>query len=144
MDYRIREIKEIKYPVFADFLYEAIFIPEGMKKHQSLLSNSQSCKYILLILENQMIAVLSTVAFGTDTIVGIPVLLLTPNIDRKNENEMHDKEVTAMFENRGWIVIRIWECELKLKNRSALINKLSILKNREHNNQWRGLCGKKG
>lgn len=49
-----------------------------------------------------------------------------------------------MFENRGWIVIRVWECELKHKNRSALINKLSILKNKELNNQWRGLCGKKG
>ena len=49
-----------------------------------------------------------------------------------------------MFENRGWIVIRIWECELKHKNRSALINKLSIKKNKELNNQWRGLCGKKG
>lgn len=50
MDYRIREIKEIEYPILADFLYEAIFIPEGMKKRQSLLSNSQRCKYILLIL----------------------------------------------------------------------------------------------
>lgn len=57
MDCRIREIKDIEYPVLADFLYEAIFIIEGMKKRQSLLSNSQSCKYILLILENQMIGV---------------------------------------------------------------------------------------
>ena len=29
MDYRIREIKESEYPVLPDFLYEAIFIPEG-------------------------------------------------------------------------------------------------------------------
>ncbi len=45
---------------------------------------------------------------------------------KRERNIKHDKEVTAMFENRGWTVIRIWECELKNKNRSALINKLSI------------------
>lgn len=32
MDYKIREIKESEYPVLSDFLYEAIFIPEGMEK----------------------------------------------------------------------------------------------------------------
>lgn len=53
---------------------------------------------------------------------------------KRERNIKHDKEVTAMFENRGWTVIRIWECELKNKNRSALINKLSILKNKELNN----------
>lgn len=63
---------------------------------------------------------------------------------KRERNIKHDKEVTAMFENRGWTVIRIWECELKNKNRSALINKLSILKSKELNNSWRGFCGKKG
>lgn len=29
MEYRIREIKETEYPLLNDFLYEAIFIPEG-------------------------------------------------------------------------------------------------------------------
>lgn len=53
---------------------------------------------------------------------------------KRERNIKHDKEVTAMFENRGWTVIRIWECELKNKNRSALIYKLSILKNKELNN----------
>lgn len=32
MDYIIREIKEEEYPILSDFLYEAIFIPEGMEK----------------------------------------------------------------------------------------------------------------
>ena len=32
MDYRIRQIKESEYPVLSDFLYEAIFIPEGTEK----------------------------------------------------------------------------------------------------------------
>lgn len=53
---------------------------------------------------------------------------------KRERNIKHDKEVTAMFENRGWTVVRIWECELKNKNRSVLINKLSILKNKELNN----------
>lgn len=32
MNYKIREIRESEYPILADFLYEAIFIPEGMEK----------------------------------------------------------------------------------------------------------------
>lgn len=36
----------------------------------------------------------------------------------------HDREVTAMFEARGWTVLRIWECELKKKNESALVEQL--------------------
>lgn len=32
MDYQIRKIRESEYPILADFLYEAIFIPKGMKK----------------------------------------------------------------------------------------------------------------
>ena len=32
MDYKIRGIKEREYSVLSDFLYEAIFIPEGMEK----------------------------------------------------------------------------------------------------------------
>jgi len=32
MDYQIREIQENEYPILSDFLYEAIFIPEGMAK----------------------------------------------------------------------------------------------------------------
>ena len=55
MDYKIREIKESEYSVLSDFLYEAIFIPKGMENRQNLLLNSQSFKYISLILEKQMI-----------------------------------------------------------------------------------------
>jgi len=32
MEYRIREIKESEYSILPDFLYEAIFIPEGTEK----------------------------------------------------------------------------------------------------------------
>ena len=32
MDYRIREIKPSEYSVLSDFLYEAIFVPDGMDK----------------------------------------------------------------------------------------------------------------
>lgn len=32
MDYKIREIRESEYPILSDFLYEAIFVPEGMEK----------------------------------------------------------------------------------------------------------------
>ena len=32
MDYKIREIRKNEYPILSEFLYEAIFIPEGMDK----------------------------------------------------------------------------------------------------------------
>lgn len=50
---------------------------------------------------------------------------------KRERNIKHDKEVTAMFENRGWTVIRIWECELKKKNRDVLFDRLSILTDRK-------------
>lgn len=46
---------------------------------------------------------------------------------KRERNIKHDQEVTAMFESRGWTVIRIWECELKKKNRAELENKLQPL-----------------
>ena len=36
----------------------------------------------------------------------------------------HDQEVTAMFEARGWTVLRIWECELKKANEKKLVQRL--------------------
>ncbi|MBS6798439.1 MAG: DNA mismatch endonuclease Vsr [Firmicutes bacterium] len=46
---------------------------------------------------------------------------------KRERNMKHDKEVTALFEQRGWTVVRIWECELKKKNRTILNEKLSCL-----------------
>ena len=42
-------------------------------------------------------------------------------------NSKHDKEVTALFEQRGWSVIRIWECELKKMKKQILFNKISVI-----------------
>ncbi len=48
--------------------------------------------------------------------------------DKKRErNIRHDQEITALFEARGWTVIRIWECELKKKNADVLLKKISQL-----------------
>lgn len=47
---------------------------------------------------------------------------------KRERNIKHDKEITELFEKRGWTVIRIWECELKHKNRYTLENKLDTLK----------------
>ena len=40
MDYIIREIKETEYHLLNDFLYEAIFIPEGMEAPTRSIINS--------------------------------------------------------------------------------------------------------
>ena len=46
---------------------------------------------------------------------------------KRQRNIEHDKEITELFEKRGWTVIRIWECELKKKNRDTLDIKLASL-----------------
>ena len=40
----------------------------------------------------------------------------------------HDKEITELFERRGWTVIRIWECELKKRIGDLLIDKIESYK----------------
>ena len=48
--------------------------------------------------------------------------------DKKRErNIKHDKEITLRFEQRGWKVIRIWECELTNKKRNLLMEKIKEL-----------------
>lgn len=42
---------------------------------------------------------------------------------KQKRNRQHDLDITALFESRGWTVIRVWECELKKKNRTILENK---------------------
>ena len=45
--------------------------------------------------------------------------------DKKRKyNKIHDEEVTKILTEKGWHVIRIWECELKNKNRDRLLEKL--------------------
>lgn len=46
---------------------------------------------------------------------------------KRERNIEHDKQITQCFENRGWKVIRIWECELRKKNRDKLLNKIAPL-----------------
>ena len=47
---------------------------------------------------------------------------------KRERNMRRDKEITAVFENRGWTVIRIWECELQNKNITQAEGKLKLLK----------------
>ena len=42
----------------------------------------------------------------------------------------HDNDVTAMFEARGWKVLRIWECELKKRNETILVEKIQSILSR--------------
>ena len=46
---------------------------------------------------------------------------------KRNRNIAHDRAVTALFQERGWTVVRIWECELKKKNQAILEEKLKLL-----------------
>ena len=46
---------------------------------------------------------------------------------KRLRNIEHDKEITALFQKRNWVVVRIWECELKKKNRVILEEKLAPL-----------------
>ena len=59
MDFQNREIKaESAYPILADFLYEAIFAPEGHRKAAKVYyRTAKSCEHRLLILEKWMTGV---------------------------------------------------------------------------------------
>lgn len=46
---------------------------------------------------------------------------------KRIRNITHDQAVNEMFIKRGWMVIRIWECELKKKNEAILREKLKML-----------------
>ena len=46
---------------------------------------------------------------------------------KRERNIKHDKEITELFEKRGWTVIRIWECELKKKNKDILFDKIKMI-----------------
>lgn len=46
---------------------------------------------------------------------------------KRQRNIDHDQIITELFEKRHWTVIRIWECELKNKNREILLQKIEML-----------------
>lgn len=43
---------------------------------------------------------------------------------KRARNMQHDKEITQLFERRGWRVIRIWECELSKKNIAQTLQRI--------------------
>lgn len=46
---------------------------------------------------------------------------------KRNYNKAHDEEITKLLTDKGWKVVRVWECELKNKNREILIEKIKDL-----------------
>ena len=50
--------------------------------------------------------------------------------DCRNTRPAENKDVTAMFEARGWKVLRIWECELKKRNETILVEKIQSILSR--------------
>lgn len=42
-------------------------------------------------------------------------------------NKSRDRNITKIFNSKGWFVIRIWECELKKRNRGKLLKKTNLL-----------------
>ena len=43
---------------------------------------------------------------------------------KRERNIQHDNKITALFQTRGWTVVRIWECELKHKNISTTLYRI--------------------
>ncbi len=46
---------------------------------------------------------------------------------KRERNRNRDALVTQTLQDKNWVVIRIWECELKVKNRALLEEKLTSL-----------------
>jgi DNA mismatch endonuclease (patch repair protein) len=55
---------------------------------------------------------------------------------KRERNMQRDAEVTAMFEVRGWRVLRIWECELRKKNEATTLKRLKTLLAEKKNNPF--------
>ena len=53
MKYTIREMTAQEYPLLDDFLYEAIFVPEGVDPPSKVLLLLLSCRFMLRISEHQ-------------------------------------------------------------------------------------------
>jgi DNA mismatch endonuclease (patch repair protein) len=51
---------------------------------------------------------------------------------KRERNIKRDKEVTQTLQNKGWTVIRIWECELKndqlLKEKLPITNRCAVMR----------------
>lgn len=45
---------------------------------------------------------------------------------KRNRNIVHDRDVNLLFQNRGWKVIRIWECELKKEQRADTVSRIQL------------------
>ena len=52
-------------------------------------------------------------------------------IKKREYNKKHDEIITNYLSDKGWTVIRIWECELKKKNREYFIVKIKDLIDKE-------------
>jgi len=48
-------------------------------------------------------------------------------------NKKRDKLVTKTLKNKGWIVVRIWECEINKNNYQRKINKIKVAKSKSIN-----------
>jgi len=46
---------------------------------------------------------------------------------KRERNMKRDIDVTEMFRQRNWMVLRIWECELKKKNETETINRITAI-----------------
>lgn len=44
MNYIVRDILQEEYSLLEKFLYEAIFVPEGMDAHRNPSSSSRNCR----------------------------------------------------------------------------------------------------
>ena len=49
--------------------------------------------------------------------------------NKRERNMKRDKIITELFEQRGWRVLRIWECELKKSNEAATVELIQNILN---------------
>lgn len=95
---------------------EIVMIAKCLQKVQK---RQRICRILRIIVPNIDVYNLVDTIYSCRNRVG-----MTAQNPGKPYGLMHDKEVTVMFEARGWTVLRIWECELRKKNETALIHRL--------------------
>ena len=127
MDYKIREIRKNEYPILSDFLYEAIFIPEGMDKPpKSIIEQPELQVYIEDFGKEDDWCLVAEVKGKIVGAVWVRIMDDYGHID--NETPSFDISLYAEYRNMGIGITLMRDMLELLKNKSYKRTSLSVQK----------------
>ena len=127
MDYKIREIRKNEYPILSDFLYEAIYIPDGMDKPpKSIIEQPELQVYIEDFGEEDDWCLIAEVKGKIVGAVWVRIMDDYGHID--NETPSFAISLYAEYRNMGIGIALMRDMLELLKNKSYKRTSLSVQK----------------